>query len=121
MITVKCFLIVGQNFRAPRYGGTPWIPTGQPTVRTTKGKPSTGKNELAIELELNLPDECFRRPEFTATINVSENQSPSIITAHVRANIAEEIKKQTGITVHVKAAEVTPVLEVASEKGGSKK
>lgn len=79
------------------------------TIRVSKGKPSTGADEIALSLNLDIPDALFAKPTLEASIKVPDKgQHGPVITAEVCENIAAIIKEQTGITLNIRAPEAAP-------------
>lgn len=78
-----------------------------PSFRVTKTAPSLDFNEIAIKLNLQLPDELFEKPTLTASIDVpKEAISSPVIETEVIDNVQDIIKKNTGF--EVKLTLVTP-------------
>lgn len=102
VVEVSCYLVVSMR-RAWQVGGNEWRGEAGP-IRVSKGKPSTGANEIAIALKLELPIALFQRPDLTANIVVPPERAPFVITPDVQENIAEQIREQTGFTVRIEAA-----------------
>lgn len=71
------------------------------TVRVgNRGVPSLSGDEIAIRLELNLPNELFTKPRLEATITVPANAvRGSQIEAEVVDNIQEAIQSASGLDV----------------------
>lgn len=65
-------------------------------------------NAVALRLNLELPDEIFKKPTFEATIKVdSDKVSQPVIEADVLDNIQEAISKQLGIDLKINVVEAT--------------
>lgn len=70
--------------------------------RLTKGKPGLEWNEVAILLEVNLPDALFNKPRLEAKITVPDEAAVSgIIESAVTENVKEAIEQVTGLTFSV--------------------
>lgn len=67
------------------------------SVRTTKGRPDLKWDEVAIKVGVDLPNELFKRPTLSASINIDHHPKLDI-TAETINNI-EEVLKQDGINV----------------------
>lgn len=68
--------------------------------RVTKTSPSLDKNEIALRIEVNVPDAVFEKPQLEATINVPEEAvNAPVISAEVVDNVEEIIKQNTGFEV----------------------
>lgn len=86
-----------------KYGLPEWLPMGH---EIRKSKPSTGPNEVAVKMTVEIPDAYFETPELSAKICVPESAVKSpIISADVQSNIAAILSEQLGMTVHVSAGE----------------
>ena len=76
-----------------------WIKS---SVSVTANKPSTASNEVAIKLNLVLPDTLFEQPQLVANITIPENDTAKPeISADVQDNIAELLSEHLGINVSV--------------------
>jgi hypothetical protein len=72
------------------------------SARLTHGQPSVDPNEVSILLEVNVPDELFRKPRLEATINIPiEAAGPDCLSSDVVENVKEAIKTSTGLTFSV--------------------
>lgn len=70
--------------------------------RITKGKPSLDWDEIAIRLEVDLPDALFNRPRLEASITIPEEAAKGeIIQSVVADNVKEAIEQATGLTFSV--------------------
>lgn len=82
MKKIKLFLIVNSNG----------------TCRVTKNAPDLKWNEVSLLLNLELPNELFTRPQFTATLSVPQGAATvPTIDIKMGENIAELIKQATGL------------------------
>lgn len=72
---------------------------GKPSVRVSKGKPSTSANEVAIKLDVKLPVALFLRPDLEAKLTVPAEKVPFTISPEMTTNIAEAIRQSTGLAV----------------------
>lgn len=95
---VSQYLIVKKSGTkyAPRY-----------TVRVTKSTPALASNEIAMKVNLVLPDAIFDKPAFEAKVVVPDAAvSKPVISAEVIDNVEDIIKQNTGF--EVKLTLVTP-------------
>ena len=102
---MKTSMWIKISARRCRYGGTPkpWEACG---AEVRKSKPATGPNEIALKLEVEIPDAYFEVPEFSATISVPDSaMDKPVIAASVQDNIAKALSKQLGVKVHVDVTE----------------
>lgn len=69
-------------------------------IRAVKSYQSLNLNEVAVQINLQLPDQLFRKPALVADLVIPEDavQQPTI-TAEVTENIADAIRTATGIEV----------------------
>jgi hypothetical protein len=99
---LKCYLVV--QGRPPKYGPDKEQRREPGNLRLTKTRPKTDKDEIAIALHLDIPNSLFIKPTLEARITVPEcTPHGGNITAEVADNIAEEIRRQTGFSVHISA------------------
>jgi len=71
-------------------------------ARLTSGKPGIAWDEISILLEINLPDELFRRPRLEAKIDIpKEAVGPDVLSSEVVENVQEAIEKATGLTFSI--------------------
>jgi len=70
-------------------------------VRVRKSKPDLNWNELAMKLQIEIPDELFKRPLISAKIKIEDvplqEFNPEIIV-----NTKELIEQQTGVKIDFK-------------------
>lgn len=70
--------------------------------RITKGQPGLDWDEVAIRLEIDLPDALFRKPRLEAKITVPDEAAvPGVINAVVADNVQEAIEQATGLTFSI--------------------
>lgn len=69
------------------------------TARLTQGRPGQiDYDEVSILLDINLPDELFRKPRLEAKINIpSEAATPDVLTSEVVENVKDAIEQSTGL------------------------
>jgi len=68
------------------------------SIRTRKTKPSLDWNEVAIKLNLELPDALFQKPHLEASVVIPQEAAVNdILTANVVANTKEAIESATGL------------------------
>src|SRR4051812_18375810 len=104
IIPISCHLIVGAKLVPLRSGSNIMRLTKTPSIRVSKGKPSTGADEVAIKLNIELPMALFVKPSLEAKIAVPAEKHPFVITPDVQENIAQVIREQTGFTVNIQTA-----------------
>ena len=82
------------------YYGTLWH---MGSVKAYIKKPeSLSKNELAIRLDIEIPDSFFEKPQIRASLTIPENSAlGGEITAEIADNISEQISKQLGVNFHM--------------------
>ncbi len=67
-------------------------------TRITQGKPNIDGDEVSILLDINLPDELFRKPRLEAKIDIpKEAAGPDVLNSEVIENVKEAIKQKTGL------------------------
>lgn len=72
------------------------------SARLTQSKPNLTSDEIAIKLDINVPDELFRKPRLEAKIDIpKEAAGPDKITSEVVENVKEAIESATGLTFSI--------------------
>ncbi len=100
-MNLSCWLVV-QGVRLANYARD--RKPGQ--IRVTKTKPNTGRDEIAVRLDVEIPDSLFDKPTLEARIQVPEGEARGpVITTEVADNLAEVIRRETGLTIHLSAGE----------------
>ena len=67
-------------------------------ARITQGQPSVDANEISICLDINVPDELFRKPRLEAKIEIpKEAAGPDVLSSEVVENVKEAIHQATGL------------------------
>ena len=94
---LTCYLVVQgvrvNNFSSVRKAGS---------IQVRKAKPGTNHDELAIRLAIDIPDSLFEKPTLSVTASVPpETGSGPEITAEVQESIADLIRSQLGVNVHI--------------------
>ena len=76
------------------------------TTKITANKPSLKVNEIAIQLNIDVPDQLFKKPMLVADINVDENlSSQEIISTEVIDNAKELVSNALGLELRIKTVE----------------
>lgn len=76
------------------------------TVRAAKSMPALAPNEVAIKLNLEIPDALFTRPQLEAKVTIPDDAvAKPVIEAQVIDNVQEIIKQQTGFDVRLEVVE----------------
>jgi len=76
------------------------------SITSSITKPSTKANELAIIIELFIPDALFEKPQLTAKIEIPDDAvTKPELNANVQDNIAQVLSDQLGINVSISAPE----------------
>lgn len=71
-----------------------------PTFRVMKTSPALDQNEIAVKINLELPEALFTKPALEAKIVISDKAvAPNVIEMEVIDNVEQIIKEQTGFTV----------------------
>lgn len=87
----ECWLVIE---KASRPYGT--IRVDRMAIR----KPSVGPRQIAVKVELQLPDGLFVEPQLTARIRVADDAAPEAITAETVAGV-ETALQGAGFVVRV--------------------
>ena len=72
-------------------------------VRAYMKKPeSISKNEIAVRLDIDIPDSFFEKPQLKASLTIPENAGHGgEITTEIVDNISDLIASQLGVNVHM--------------------
>ena len=101
---VICYLVV--QGKVPKFGMNRQNTREAGALRLTKTRPSTAADEISVKLDLDIPDSLFIKPSLEARISVPKGgERGPVITTDVADNIAELIRQQTGLTVHLSVDE----------------
>lgn len=100
-VSTSCYLIVGQRFTEH---GTPY-PSGKPSVRVSKGRPSLEAHEVAVHVNLQLPNSMFVKTVLQADVIVADGGTMPVIDTQVAANLAAAMEEQFGIQLNISAPE----------------
>lgn len=87
----ECWLIVEKTSRG--YNGIR-------VDRVTSKKPSVGPKQVAINLQIELPDALFVEPQLTARISIAGDAAPAEISAETVAGV-ENVLQGAGFAVRV--------------------
>lgn len=68
--------------------------------------PSLDKGEVAIKLNVQLPETLFAKPQLQATVRIPESAvSAPVIDATVLDNVKEVLEQQTGMNITLRLVE----------------
>lgn len=87
----ECWLIVEKTSRGFN---------GIRVDRMTSKKPTVGPRQIAVKVELELPDGLFVEPQLTARISIPGEAAPAAITAETVAGV-ESVLQGAGFAVRV--------------------
>ena len=72
------------------------------SVKTTKNRPGLDWDEVAIQMNLTLPDMLFQKPQLQATIVVpDEAAAPKEVDVETADNIRDAIEEAVGMEVRL--------------------
>ena len=75
-------------------------------ARITKSRPSLAMDEIAIRLELVLPNSLFKKPLIEGIIVVDEKAvTPLNLTPEILINTAQMIEQSTGMKIQLSVVE----------------
>jgi hypothetical protein len=75
-------------------------------ARYASRTPALSKDEIAIKLQISVPDALFTRPQLQATVTIPEDAiTKPVLEATVLDNVREIIQQQTGMDVRVSLVE----------------
>lgn len=99
MLSTSFYLVVGAKKRA----GYSQLELTKPEARTArKGPPATRGNEIAIKVEISLPDSLFKDPTYRASLTVPADAAASpVIEAEVINNIESVVAQATGLRLKI--------------------
>lgn len=82
------------------------------SVHTSQGPPrSIGVDEVAMKINLELPNALFTKPQLEASLTVpNEAVNKEVLTPQVTDNIAQAIKQSTGLDMVIR------IVDPAEEK-----
>lgn len=98
-VSTSCYLIVGQRFNERGH----W--EGRPSVRLTAKKPSLARHEVAVKVEIELPDHLFQRPALTAKVSVPPGAAAPQISVDMQQAITDLVRDNLGLILHITAPE----------------
>lgn len=76
------------------------------SARLTSRTPALSKDEVAIKLDICVPDALFKRPQIQAKVVVPEDAvTAPVLNAAVLDNVREVLQQQTGMDVSVSLVE----------------
>lgn len=68
--------------------------------------PALEAGEIAIKLNIKVPEAMFKRPQIQATVTIPENAvTPPVLEANVLDNVREVLTQQTGMDVTVRVVD----------------
>lgn len=72
------------------------------TVKTTKGRPGLDWDEVAIQMNITLPDALFKKPQLQAEVTIPDEAAiPQLISAETISNVKEAIEQASGMEVKI--------------------
>lgn len=75
-------------------------------ARYASRTPALSKDEIAIKLNISVPDALFTRPQLQASVVIPEDAvTKPVLDAQVLDNVREVIEQQTGMDVRVSLVE----------------
>lgn len=79
-----------------------WLITNKGgSIRTVKNRPGLQWNELAVQVNLEVPDELFKRPTASASIKIKDGEVPNLNIEADTVNDIQEILKREGIDINL--------------------
>ncbi len=79
-----------------------FVTNNRGTARLVGSKPQVRSDEVAVFLEIEIPNALFDKPRLVANIKIPESAVPAKeITADVTDNIEEAIRTATGLEMRV--------------------
>lgn len=76
------------------------------SVRVASNKPSLAVDEIAIQLNIEIPDQLFKKPTLVADIKVDDELgNQTLISSEVINNVKELISDSLGLELRVSSIE----------------
>lgn len=76
------------------------------SARLASRTPALSKDEVAIKLDIRVPDALFKRPQIQAKVVIPEDAvTAPVLNATVLDNVREALQQQTGLDVSVSLVE----------------
>jgi hypothetical protein len=94
----SCYLIVTGHVRRMGYGRHV-VDTGPIDIR--KNKPKLAADQIAVRINLNIPDALFIKPALEVSLRLPEPETSLELTPEVQERISEAIRDAAGVTAHV--------------------
>lgn len=95
---ISKYLIISAKRR--KYGGF------SPSVRLCERDPKLLGNEIAVRIELDIPDALFKRPILDARMKIPNEAVPkTVITPQITDNLEKIIKEATGLNMAITVTE----------------
>lgn len=80
------------------------------SVSVSKGRPNIDFDQVAVGIDIELPDVLFKKPQITASIKVDEaDAAPLLISAETVNNVKDAIETITGIKVLLRVEQPTEI------------
>lgn len=78
----------------------------KPTVSVKVSPPALQAHEIAIRVNLNIPDQLFEKPQLEASITVPEGAiAAPVIDAEMVDNIEEVVSQTLGVSLSISVVE----------------
>lgn len=82
------------------------IVSNKGTTHTRKTKPDLGRNEVAVKMNLSLPDALFQRPHLQADVKIDpENVTTFPLDTEVIQGVKDAVKQSTGLDLNIQIVE----------------
>jgi hypothetical protein len=109
----KIYLVI--QGKEPKYGPDKSKRREVGNVRVAKNRPHTASDEIALQLNLTIPDALYFKPQLVANVTVpdSAHVQPEI-GCEVQDNIAEVIRNALGMDVQITVGSAAETREESS-------
>lgn len=78
------------------------IVSNKGSTHTRKTKPDLGRNEVAIKMNLSLPDALFQRPHLQADVAIDpKNVTTFPLNTEVLQGVKDAVKQSTGVDLNI--------------------
>lgn len=71
------------------------------TAKIHSWSPQLRPGEIVVSLDIDVPESLFQKPSLTAKITIPEAQHPPVITAAVKADVAQALSDRLGLEVSI--------------------
>jgi hypothetical protein len=93
------WLKIGAKRQRPHY------PLKRTDLSVRSAKPPCDAHEVAIKMDLDIPDALFEKPTLQASIEVPEQQTAPAIDVQVMDGLAQRLSEEFGLKIRLELGE----------------